>query len=885
MTSAFYPPHLLSIARENIAHHAWAREVRDKAISDAAPWARMPDEEIWALPFSPAMERSWMVWSDGFCPACRASVPMYAWQIDALKNPWKVRCPDCRRLFPENDFAAFYRSGVGPDGLFRAEQADRKLLYDQQHAGSSGGLHDICIDDGTGYKDGRGHHWRFIGAYLIYGQWKQLIVGGLTKLSEAWLLSGERVYAHKAAVLLDRIADLYPLYDFGEQGVLYEGRHAGSGYVSNWHDACEETRDLALAYDAICDGIADDAALVTFLSSKHPEGCDGVEDVHTHIRQGILQDALDNPDKIRSNWPARHITECIIHTALGWPANRHEVLERIDEIIRLGTSVDGLTGEKGLTAYSALGPQRLAVFLERYGRMEEGFLESVYMRHPRLHAMCRFYIDAHCLGRYYPHSGDGGTFARQDRRYLGAELTPEAGVTPGGWRFLYEMFRLTGDEALAQTLYHENGFSVQGLPYDLFTKDPARMQKHIESAVARSGSEPQPGSVNKSEWALAILRSGEGENQRALWLDYDSGGSHGHSDALTLGLFAKGLDLAPDFGYPPVQHGGWESEKALWYTSAAAHNTVVVDGKNQRPAHGATTLWADGQSLSAVCASVPEALDVHEPRPIFQRTAILVSVSASEFYVVDLFHVQGGRRHCLTLRSHFGELRGQGLSLKPSDPLWAGLPVRNTLTDPSASPGWSAEWMIEDRYGYLPAGADVRMRYSCCLPSEALSIFTAEEWVYLDSFNSSSEAWIPSLALCRDSAGSLTTFAGIIEPYEKASQISAIKPVSLPSEARAKGAVCIHIELASGEADCVLFSGVTSDPALSVPEADITLKGRVGWIRTRGGHVTHAAIAQGQRLSLGGFDLRLNRPVDFLEEHNGQVVSGSPSAVQRLSNP
>ena len=63
----------------------------------------------------------------------------------------------------------------------------------------------------------------------------------------------------------------------------------------------------------------------------------------------------------------------------------------------------------------------------------------------------------------------------------------------------------------------------------------------------------------------------------------DTGGRHSHADGMNLGLFAKGVDLMPDFGYPPVQYGGWDSPRAQWYRMSAAHNTVVVDGATWRP--------------------------------------------------------------------------------------------------------------------------------------------------------------------------------------------------------------------------------------------------------------------------------------------------------------
>ena len=50
-------------------------------------------------------------------------------------------------------------------------------------------------------EDGGKKRWRFIGAYLIYGQWKQAIVDGLSKLAQAYVVTGDKDYAHRAGVL------------------------------------------------------------------------------------------------------------------------------------------------------------------------------------------------------------------------------------------------------------------------------------------------------------------------------------------------------------------------------------------------------------------------------------------------------------------------------------------------------------------------------------------------------------------------------------------------------------------------------------------------------------------------------------------------------------
>ena len=50
-----------------------------------------------------------------------------------------------------------------------------------------------------------------------------------------------------------------------------------------------------------------------------------------------------------------------IHTVLGWPANRAEVMTMLDAIITKAIAVDGLTGEKGIAGYSVLAPHGIAV--------------------------------------------------------------------------------------------------------------------------------------------------------------------------------------------------------------------------------------------------------------------------------------------------------------------------------------------------------------------------------------------------------------------------------------------------------------------------------------------------------------------------------------------
>jgi len=813
--SAFFPGELVARARANARDHAWAAEIRDSVVAAAQPWMGMSDDDLWSLMFGNTIRRSWQVWSDGHCPACKKPVPMYEWVPDALKHPWKMRCPQCQELFPKNDFAKFYHSGLDEQLVFDPQRADRSLLFNAEHPDASDPLHGFGVDDGEGYvADGK--RWRFIGTYLIFGQWKQGIVGGIRNLAAAYVATGDLAYAHKAGVLLDRIADLYPTFDFGKEGVMYEGPPR-SGYVSTWHDACVEVHDLALAYDAVFEGLARDPELVKFLAAKaakhHPANPkSSFADIQRNIEERIFRDTLAHRPKIESNYPATDVTVTTLHTVLGWPGNRAEVMAMLDAIISKATAVDGVTGEKGIAGYSVIGPRDVAELLGRYARSEPGFIREALRRHPRLHAMYRFHLDTWCLGLYYPRSGDTGAFAMRNPGYVGVPFSRNPGINPSAYAFLWDLYEATGDPDFVRLLYGANEASTNGLPYDLFAANPAGFQADVSRVIAGRGADIHLPSINKTEWGLAILRSGEGTNTRAVWLDYDSGGRHGHADGMTLGCFSKGLDLLPDFGYPPVQYGGWSAPRSVWYTQTAAHNTVSVDGQNTKPGLGKTTLWFAGNQFKAVRASGPTLIGGRQ----YERTVALVDISETDSYVIDVFRVAGGVEHTRFLHGYFGKLATQGLAPAPVTEPRYGQVMRNFRRDPQPAPGWTATWNVEDHLKYLPPASDLHLRHTDL--TRGAAVLLAEAWVAVGLYGGTADAWIPSVLVRRQTNQPplTSTFVGVLEPYEGKSNLATIRRLELEdSEARpcSDGHVGIEICLADGRKDLFIAENIECQTA------------------------------------------------------------------------
>lgn len=771
--SAFFPTPLCQRLRQNIARYDWAKQTAQRIVQDAEPWRQMSDDELWALMFSPTITRSWHVWSNGYCPVCKKPVPMYNWRVDALRYRWKVQCPHCGKLFPTNDFAAFYRSGLNEHGIFDPKRADRSLLFNSDHPDPNDPLHKFGVDDGEGYVEGD-NRWRFIGAYLIYGQWKQLVLGGIKNLSAAYLVTGDPSYAHKAAILLDRVADLYPQFDFRTQAVVYE-RHLGSnGYVSIWHDACEETRLLALAYDAIFEVVRDDNELVEFLHRKavehrlsNPKA--SFADIQRNIEDGILRDPLRNEHKIHSNFPRTPFTKAVLLAVLS-PDDKGSVLKLLNETLQKATAVDGVTGEKGLAGYAAFATRAIAEMVALFERWAGGmgdFLRWALEYFP-LRETFRFHLETWALQQYYPNIGDAGAFARKVTQYVGVAFRKlpadaDAIFTPSMFTFFWRLYELTGNADFIRLMFIANGERVEGLPHDLFAENPKAVQNKVAQIVAEQGVKFQLKSVNKSKWCLALLRSGSGENERVVWLDYDSGGGHGHRDGMNLGMFAFGLDLLPDFGYPPVQFGGWDSPRARWYVMTAAHNTVVVDGKNQQTGSGTVTLWHDDNWVKVVRASAPQLVGGQQ----YERTIALVDINERNFYVVDIFRIIGGTVHDKFTHSHFGSVTINALMNPiPTPTEYVDTQMRHFVqiaSSPVPLP-LQVDWLIEDRYGYLPRGKEVRLRLFD-LTGKARA-FLCEGWIAL-GINTTEEVWIPRLMVRRQGNAPLASaFVAVLVPYE-----------------------------------------------------------------------------------------------------------------------
>lgn len=889
--SVFYPLERIEAAKANVAKYDWAKAAADAYVEAARPWMEASEDELWSLMPSHTITRSWMVWSDGYCPACNKDVRMYDWKMEPWEHRWKVQCPHCEARFPTNDFGAYYDSGLDDEGIFDPNLADRSLLYNVDHPDPSDPKHRWGVDDGEGYL-ADGNRWRFIGAYIIYGQWKRLVYGGVVTLSQAYLVTGDPEYAYRAGILLDRAADLFPHFHYQSQGLVYE-KVKGHGQVSIWHDACSEITWLCLAYDRLATGFpAVEDRLVAFLSKKAAEhdidaSKDSLGAIIGNIEGRLFRFTAERRHLIESNRPNTDVALLYMNAILDWPNNRETLWEILDTIIETDTSIDGVSGEKGLVGYGSTAPRAIANLMAQMRMIEPGFLEKALERYPQLHETYRFHIDTWFDMEWYPLSGDTGRYARKHTYYAGATLPERALVFGSPYTFMWELYELTGDVDLVRVMYNGAKQDVGNLPMGLLESDVESLQRDVQAVIDEQGPEIDPPSTNKTEWHLAMLRSGEGKHKRAFWLDYDAHERHCHADGLNLGLFAKGLDLLPELGYPAVGFGGWESKIGKWYKRTAAHVTVEVDGQDHDRAAGTWSLWFDGAQTKAFRAE--GAAMIRGER--FERTVAMVDIDAEDVYLVDVFRVKGGTDHAFFMHSYWGTTETGGLDLEPAADYSDKDMLRNFRLDPAAQPGWTVTWNAEDRYDYLPADAEpVSLSYTGLTPG--LSAGLCEAWYNESQYGQGEVAWLPWMMARRtvEKAPLETSFVGVIEPRDGASKIAAIKRLEL-EDANGKtlgdSHAAVQLEMTNGDTHLVVVPdhlALAENDAVRVPAYDLTFAGHLATVVLRGGEVRRMAIAQGRRLAVGDAELTAAKPADaeIVFEDAGVVLRHGKGEVVEL---
>jgi len=724
-------------------------------------WMTQSYDQLYNLMFSNSLLRSWFVLSYGNCPSCNKPVLLYNWKLDAKNYPFKVQCPHCNKLFPENDFEAFYKSGLDTDGKFSYDLANRKLLGDYKY-----------IDDGNGYVDENGETYLFIAYYLARGHWEQLITDGINNLALAYLVTKNKEYARRAMLLFYSVSRFYSDFDFKSEGVMYEKRNKSNGYVNYWVNSCNDIRYFSLSYDMIFDCIKNDTILSDYLKISFSE-------IQHSIEENIFIDATKNVHKIFSNPPTTDMALLYIKIILSWDTKKDEILSDLYKLIEKNTLIDGMPGEKGIIGYAALGPNLLMELFNQLSLLEPNLISEILNKYPILYKTYRFHIDSWYMNKYYPHCGDTSSF--NEEIPLNASLKHlynrnfQKFIKPTANWFAYMLYKQFNDIDFLKVIYINNNYSYDNLfKDDLFLSDKEKniIINQIKTTIDKTGPYTNQKSINYSKYRMAFLHQGKKENKRMAFMIYESGANHSHNEALNIGLFFKGKNIMSGFGYPPVGYGnGWFSDEVKWYWHTSSHNIVVIDNKNHTnvpteitflryPKYGKTLLFESNDLYDVVCAEAKEYADAKK----YERLLAMINIDEYNSYVIDIFKVDGGNSHRKFQRSSFFNIKYENLNLQEST-FDEYKFMRNFKTDINPSKNYSITFYDDDTsFKYTDLTTNVKT--TIC-----------ESWVNTSKAHNDKSPeyniWIPTLMI--EHNGPKSTFVSIMEVFNSNSHINNIK--------------------------------------------------------------------------------------------------------------
>jgi len=632
----------IKIARQNIAKYPQAKAVEDAILEKANPWLQWSDSDLRDLMTSPEVPRDAGVNANG-CPihgsAVFAKGGFYPWILDP-HHPFQVECPIGHEKYPSNDYLDYYKS------TFKVKKG-----WDTKY-----------VDDGWGWVAPDGKRYTFV-AYANHWMWRDYIMPAIRDLGRAYLLTGDKRYAHKAAVMLYRLAEVYPSMDYQNQSHFALSRKAAGGIylgkVFNWIWETDFSQYYSECYDAVWNTIDGDMALQQFYYK------DGTH-IRSFIEANLLEEAIDAyfKDQIRGNY-GTHQRSLIDILLARQNADTQKYFSQLvndpgedrphsglrytlyNQIWRDGNPLESPGYNWGGFTYS------YAILSEMLQRGGYNLYDD-----PKLKLLFDWPLNILTIGKYTPDIGDSGST-------LGGTKGHAGGNTYNVYRAAYAAYKsprylewlasahLTGPDGIR---------NFDGLFKPLL---PETKSNENERALP-----PQPSRLFAG-FGLGILNNPKDTN--ALALTYNMHVSHYHWDFLNFGFFANGQKMMPDLGYPDAMNGTVK-EIYTWSKNTISHNTVVVDKQKQtRNAPGVMHDFADAPFARSIDASSPAYSQTSE----YRRNMIMVDTENGQSYTVDFFRVNGGKTHDYSLHGPPGTVQTlDGNWSEPAKGTFAGADVQ-----------------------------------------------------------------------------------------------------------------------------------------------------------------------------------------------------------------
>jgi len=458
--------------------------------------------------------------------------------------------------------------------------------------------------------------------------------------------------------------------------------------------------------------------------------------------------------------------------------------------------------------YQSLAANHSLLKTEKYQILSE-------LLRQRLTAYCKNSFHFLCIDGFIPDTGDSGSFALRNNLN---------GVNPDNLLKFYILFK---DESIAQMLFTTIGATdEQSLKIKLFQSNFISVRSDIEPfldknfnfdilfkqllEIMKNKGPYQEHSHTFPGRGYTIGKSGIEEYRRALWMHYGDNTGHNHRDTLTIGLFAFGLNIIPNTGYPSMAENDRQIRADFW-DNTISHATVTVNGGEEpSPIHIAQqSMFSDSPLLTVYkvdgCAAYPQLRK-------YERTTAMVSVNKKQFYVIDFFSVSGGNEHVYNAHAGVGDLTIENVVMKKQEKgTYAGEDVPygalgyrgyQYLYDTSRGKGNDEArmvWKLSNWNSYSKFGDKVRLRYRIFSPSFELATGKGKP-----PQNRKENPEFTEYALIKNTGKNIDShFVSVIECYlEGENPVLSVKKMKNLNDGKFNAA--LEITLADGRQDIII---------------------------------------------------------------------------------
>ena len=724
---SYYRDDRVEAARENISKYSWAKSISNTAERNAKKFGEMTMEDAWKFIPGEGIPRVIQVGLDGDpdrykCRYCGKDVYSeysgYPWKTNPLSKPWKIQCQNCKRYFPSNDFGKFYELGIDDRGIFDLKIAKEKnAALVEETGGTTDYLrNDLypeigsvnhpstvrlsanedptrwAVDDSLGYDTGRKYSngvrelYNYIAYYVHFGLWYSStgeLMNMVNAMRDAYVYTGDAKYGRIGAVMVDRIADLYPDYfieKYSKQG-YYCGATDQGKLTNNIWDA-GIAQDLSFAYDAFFP-IYDDPQVINFLKAKKeqypgiPNEKNTAEDIRDNIEERLLWEIYKGVNSIDINGnfgmhqaalaaaAVVYDTEPRTTMMIDWIFHESETdiytynhgggvnQQLINKVSRDGQGTESAPGYNRIWLRDLAD---VANFLAEYDRYDG---VDVW-ENPKYVTMFLSYAPFTMIRRGLPPIGDSGGMGN----FNALPDTPEAVMNA------YKYTKKNHPESaiqIAQHLYQlqmKNQKDISHIHYDIFTKNPESIKTEVLDVIKKYGEYAYDSSSILTGYGLATLRDGTlydtvgadviRDTTRDIWLYFGGATSHSHRDKLSFGMDAYGMSMTSDNGYPEAT--GYHPNRNQWTNTTLAHNAVVVDEKSQmQPTEPLKPLHFDSKDTRVKVIDVDGA-SLYTETDEYRRSMVMIDYNDEVSYTVDFFKVRGGNDHLYAIHASSDEV-------------------------------------------------------------------------------------------------------------------------------------------------------------------------------------------------------------------------------------